>query len=684
MISPPIRSWRQATSGWELGLALALALVYFGSAKLGLTLAFSNESVTAIWPPTGIALAALVLWGRGLWPGVLLGAFLANVTTDVPVYTAAGIAVGNTLEAVVGAWLLERFGFRPTLLRLRDLFALVVLGAVISTAVSATIGLASLSVGDSLSESALTTWRLWWLGDMGGDLLVASAIFVLVTHWPYRDLPGSAVELVALMVALVGIELVVFTNDVPATYLAFPIVVWAALRFLQPGATLASLIFAIIAVSFTGNEEGRSSGARDDGLLLLRASRRSWPDGPDPGDRHLPAQAGRAPPSTWRTISRRSCCLPKLLRFPSSSGRLDRAGAQGQEAGGDFYDAFETSGGRWVAVIGDVCGKGPEAASLTALARYTLRAVGRQATGPSDALRQLNEAILEQRSDHRFMTAVLVQLDVASPDHGVALSNGGHPHPLVVRAQGEVEELAGTGGMLLGIYSDPELVDQRLELLPGDALVLFTDGLTERRDPHDDPDGRIRELLRSSAGASASETAARLGWLAMTDNGKADDDVAVVVLRRVGTEATELPATPSATGESIAVELEPGPRCPAEARTSLMPLADSLPAKVYLDLSLLVSELVTNSVRHARLRPRDLIRLRIETSDRVVRLEVSDPGGGFSADLPDPATRGPGGWGLFLTERLADRLGVDREGGWTTVWLEVDLDPPAPSRLRAP
>ena len=125
-------------------VALALALVYFGSAKLGLQLAFSNESVTAIWPPTGIALAVLVLWGRGLWPGVLLGAFLANVTTDVPVYTAAGIAVGNTLEAVVGAWLLERVGFRPTLLRLRDLFALVVLGAVISTAVSATIGLAAL------------------------------------------------------------------------------------------------------------------------------------------------------------------------------------------------------------------------------------------------------------------------------------------------------------------------------------------------------------------------------------------------------------------------------------------------------------------------------------------------------------------------------------------------------------
>ena len=664
-------------------LALALALVYFGSAKLGLALAFSNESVTAIWPPTGIALAALVLWGRGLWPGVLLGAFLANVTTDVPVYTAAGIAVGNTLEAVVGAWLLERVGFRPRLVRLRDIFALVVLGAVISTAVSATIGVASLSVGDSLSESTLTTWRLWWLGDMGGDLLIASTIFVLVTHWPYRDLPGTAAEGVALIVSLIGIELLVFSNDVPATYLAFPFIVWAALRFLQPGVTVAALAFAIIAVSFTGNDSGpffRRSG--DDGLLLAqsfsaivgltglilasvtyqrrRAERRA---------QHLAhdLQAELLPPQ-----------LPEIPEFEAAGWY--RAGAQGQEAGGDFYDVFETSGGRWVAVIGDVCGKGPEAASLTALARYTLRAVGRQATGPSDALQQLNEAILEQRSDHRFMTAVMVQLDVGDHEKGVALSNGGHPSPLLVRARGEVEEVPRGGGMLLGIYPDPELVDQRLEMLPGDALVLFTDGLAERRDPKEDHPARIRELLRSSAGASASETATRLGELAMADNGKPDDDVAVVVLRRIDTQESNGGTTSPSPAGSIAVDLEPGPKCPGEARAALSPMAEALPTQVYLDACLLVSELVTNSVRHARLRPHDPIRLQVRVSDRLLRVEVSDPGEGFGANVPEPvAARGPGGWGLFLTERLADRWGVDRESGWTTVWLEVDLQLPAPT-----
>jgi integral membrane sensor domain MASE1 len=656
VITAPTRSGRLAASG----LALVLALVYFASAKLGLALAFSTPSVTAVWPPAGIALAALVLGGRGLWPGVLLGAFLANVTTDVPLYTAAGIAVGNTLEALVGASLLDRFGFRPALLRLRDIFALVVLAAFLSTAVSATIGVASLSVGDSLPQGAPSAWRVWWLGDMGGDLLVASVIFVLVTHWPYRDLPGSAAEALALMLALVGIGLVVFTHHVPAAYLTFPIIVWAGLRFLQPGASVAAVVLATIAVAFTVNESGPFvRPSQDDSLLLAqsfsaivgltglilatitfqgrRAERRA---------QHLAhdLQAELQPPQ-----------LPEIPQFEAAGWY--RAGMQGQEVGGDFYDVFKASPGRWVAVIGDVCGKGPEAASLTALARYTLRAVGRQATGPSNALRALNEAILEQRSDQRFMTAVLVQLDVEKLDHTVALSNGGHLPPLLVRARGEVEEVVGKGGMLLGIYSDPGLVDQRLKLLPGDALVLFTDGLAERRDPHDDPAGRIRELLRGSAGASAHETAARLGQLALSDDGKPDDDMAVVVLRRVHSREPTGAATARAPSGSIAVELAPGPGCPADARAALSPLAGALGAQIYSDLRLGVSELVTNSVRHAQLEPGDLIRLQVEVSDRVLRVEVSDSGGGVQREYPRAGRWGAGRMGALLDRATRGSLG---------------------------
>jgi integral membrane sensor domain MASE1 len=122
---------------YPLQVAL-LAAVYFGAAKLGLTMAFVTEQVTAVWPPTGIALAALLVFGRRLWPAITLGAFLANATANEPLGTAAGIAVGNTLEALLGAWLLRLVEFDPALGRVKDVLGLVVLAAGTSTMVSAT------------------------------------------------------------------------------------------------------------------------------------------------------------------------------------------------------------------------------------------------------------------------------------------------------------------------------------------------------------------------------------------------------------------------------------------------------------------------------------------------------------------------------------------------------------------
>ena len=165
---------------------LALAAVYYAAAKFGLALAYENSSVTAVWPPTGIALAALLLGGYRLWPGVALGAFLANAWTDVPLLTALGITVGNTLEAVVGAYLLRRMAdFRPALERVRDVVALAALAAIASTLISATIGVASLWLGANLPGGEVASaWRTWWLGDLGGDLIVAPVILVAATHFP--------------------------------------------------------------------------------------------------------------------------------------------------------------------------------------------------------------------------------------------------------------------------------------------------------------------------------------------------------------------------------------------------------------------------------------------------------------------------------------------------------------------
>lgn len=163
--------------------------LYYGAAKLGLDLAYANSSVTAVWAPSGIALAAVVLWGRPAVPAVAVGALLANTWTGVPVETVLGITVGNTLEAAVGAHLLRRAGFDSRLERRRDVLLLAVLAAVVSTMASATVGVLSLRLGDAVAAGDMvSTWRTWWLGDMSGDMLAAPLIFTIAAA--VRDRPS--------------------------------------------------------------------------------------------------------------------------------------------------------------------------------------------------------------------------------------------------------------------------------------------------------------------------------------------------------------------------------------------------------------------------------------------------------------------------------------------------------------
>jgi two-component system, NarL family, sensor histidine kinase FusK len=248
----------------------ALGAVYYGAAKLGLTLAFANRSVTAVWPPAGIALAGLLLWGYRYWPGVALGALFANGWTGVPIETVLGITAGNTLEALAGTYLLRRVArFRTSLRRVRDVLALAVLGAVVSTLVAATIGVASLRLGDAVSSDALgSTFRVWWLGDMGGDLLVAPFVLLVVGHrrearWD-RWLEG-----LLLLAALAGVSALALSRSEPLAYVVFPFLIWAALRLGPQGAATANLIVAVIAVAYTANGHGGFvEGTRDDSLLL--------------------------------------------------------------------------------------------------------------------------------------------------------------------------------------------------------------------------------------------------------------------------------------------------------------------------------------------------------------------------------------------------------------------------------
>jgi PAS domain S-box-containing protein len=250
-------------------LAIVCA-AYFGTAKLGLGLAFDNASVTAIWPPSGIALAATLIWGYRIWPGIAAGALLANTWTGVPPITVLGITCGNTLEAMAGAYLLHRVDFRISLARVRDVFALFALAALVSTMVSATIGVASLYVGDHVTVEAIpSTWRTWWLGDMGGDLLIAPLLLVAAAPLRFREFARRRFEVACLLAALVGTSLSVFAIDMPIKYMLFPPMLWAALRFRQVGAVMSSLVVISIGVVFTAAGAGPFTQTSIDGALLL-------------------------------------------------------------------------------------------------------------------------------------------------------------------------------------------------------------------------------------------------------------------------------------------------------------------------------------------------------------------------------------------------------------------------------
>jgi PAS domain S-box-containing protein len=206
----------------------------------------------------------------------------------------------------------------------------------------------------------------------------------------------------------------------------------------------------------------------------------------------------------------------------------------GVEVGGDFYDLFDT-GTSSVAVIGDVCGKGVEAAALTALARHSLRGLAQADPPPGVALSRLNDAIVAERGlDPRFSTVAYARLAREGRGLVATVATAGHPPPLVLRAGGGVEEL-GRPGTLLGPFREVRVHEESTGLGPGDALVLFTDGVTEaRRDGEMFGEDRLRALLAGMAGRPPAELVEEVERAVVAHHrGPLDDDLALLVLRVV-------------------------------------------------------------------------------------------------------------------------------------------------------
>jgi two-component system, NarL family, sensor histidine kinase FusK len=248
---------RHETAALLIARMIGVALLYFATAQLGLAFAVVGDTVTLFWPPSGIALVAVLVFGYRIAPGIFLGAFLANAWTGLPILLAASIGVGNMAEALAGALLLQHLaGFRNTLDRVRDVFALILLAAFLSTTLSAFVGVSTLTLGGMVPfGDYATVWLKWWLGDMMGVLVVAPPLLVWLTHaWPVLS-PVRTLEAAGLFTMVLLVGYMIFAAPqlaghgyYPAALAVVPLVIWGALRFDHWGATLVTAVISLLAI----------------------------------------------------------------------------------------------------------------------------------------------------------------------------------------------------------------------------------------------------------------------------------------------------------------------------------------------------------------------------------------------------------------------------------------------------
>ena len=263
-------------------LRLALvAVAYYAMARLGLRYASIGESISLIWAPAGIALAGIILWGNRLWPGILIGAFAANATTEVPIGVAGTIAAGNTLAAMIGAALYRwSAGEPPRLEELKHVRAYVILAAPLAALAAALCGVATLRAGGEIASGAIPgALASWWIGDfvgalVAGPLLLAWAVRARVTRADRRIFEAALLCIGLVVAAQLALAPIVAGpgREVHWEYLLFPFVIWSALRFGPRGASLTTLTVAGVGVWITVRGDGPFIGASDQGTLVAVAS----------------------------------------------------------------------------------------------------------------------------------------------------------------------------------------------------------------------------------------------------------------------------------------------------------------------------------------------------------------------------------------------------------------------------
>jgi len=691
-----------------VGMLAVVGVVYYAGARIGLTLSLVERNVTPLWPPSGIAVAAFLLSGRRLWPAVAIAAFAVNLPITEGPLAAAATASGNTLAPLLAATLLLRVGFRRQLDRRRDALAMVFLGALVSMLVSATIGTGTLVVSNAISSDRLASaWSVWWTGDAMGVLAVAPFLLCLPL---FRELPAWSASrwLEAGTVLVVAGAVATWTarSELPLLYLSLPVVAWAAWRLQLRGAAPASLVMCLITTRTAVNDDGAFAHhtlfeqmftlqtynacvaltcfllaalvtERNQAAAALAAAAVELENRVERRSAELTVAKGRlveeikgrydaqAQLSRSETNARQDHEIAETLQRSLLPDRIPQNPAvalaaryvpatANLEVGGDWYDVMQLDHGLIGLTIGDVAGHGLQAAATMGQLRMAVRAYAVQDPSPVSVMRGVHQLVSHLPMEEMVTLTYLV-FDPAT--RTLRFTNAGHPPPLLFGG-GRSKYLEDGVSPPLGVVDVAEFTEPSEEVWPGATLLLYTDGLVERR--RESIQVGLDRLQREASeyeGADIDELCDHV-LSSLIEGNHIADDIALVAMR-----------PRSEADEALSLTLPAEPRMLGEVRRVVRRWLRQSGVAPDEENEILVAcgEACANVVRHAYPTAAGDMVLEAHITDGLLDVTVRDHGTWRS-----PVERG-GGWGLHLIEGLMDTVNVDRRPDGSTVRMRRQL-----------
>lgn len=653
-----------------LVIPLVVAIAYVVGAELGFTLAFATKQVTAVWPPTGIALAALLIWGNRVWPGIWVGAFVSNAISSEPTFTAAAIATGNTVAPVLGAFLLRRFAaFAPALERVRDVVSLALLGAVLPMTLSATNGVVNLALAHIVPwKSFPSVWWVWWAGDSMGVLAVTPLLLAWATGGKRLSLDWKrGFELAGLVVILVGTTWISFLSSFPLRFSVYPFIIWIALRFRQRETTFGLAIVCGIAIWATSHGMGPwTTGSLDSRLLQLD----SWVSVLILTGLLLAAvtaerRSARVELQGLLSQAKRSIDTLQTAFVPDKLPQ--RLGLQcdviyiaaEREAliGGDWYDAFDLPDGRIAFSVGDVTGHGLEAAVIAARLRQGIFAAAFDSDDPAEILGKVDRSTRSRDTAPATAVVGIISKDLST----MTYASAGHPPPIIAGPNTPARSLA-YGGVPFGVGLPILSHTHQVEVEPDAALLFYTDGLTEFKRNIVGAESAVLQAMTRLVGDPYIEHPASFIQRSVMGSERPVDDTVLLVARF-----------------SIALRKswKYDSRNPLDAHslrrevTRFMRFFSPTDSDLFR-AELIIGEALANTVEHAP----GLVTVEIDWTQPHPVVTITDDGPGLARlaeALPiDPLSEN--GRGLFLMSSLAVNVNVSsRPGAGTSVRIVLPV-----------